>query len=75
MILSFGNTGLQFFRDQKTGIMSISGKVIWNEFYGSWVVYCIHPAAVLRDPNNKIYYDAGIKSFKRMLRVLRVPKK
>jgi DNA polymerase len=75
LILSFGNTGLQFFKDQKTGIMSMSGKVEWNEKYSAWVVYCLHPAASLHNPDNITYYRAGMKRFKQMLRSLGCPKK
>jgi len=75
VILSFGNTGLQFFRNQKSGITNISGKVIWNEYFGAWVVYCLHPAATMHNPDNKIYYDAGMKRFKELLKQLKFPKK
>lgn len=75
LILSFGNTGLQFFRDQKAGIMAMSGQVLWNEYFGAWVVYCMHPAASLHNPESKIYYTTGMKRFKEMLRILGFPKK
>ena len=70
IILAFGNTSLQFFIGQKSGITNMSGKVMWNEEYGAWVVYCLHPAATLYTPENKVYFKKGMKSFFRLLRVL-----
>jgi DNA polymerase len=70
IILAFGNTSLQFFIGQKSGIMNLSGDIVWNEEYGAWIVYCLHPAAVLYNPDNKIYFKKGMKSFFRLLRIL-----
>lgn len=74
VILSFGNTGLQFFRQQKAGITDMSGKVIWNEKYGAWIVYCMHPAATLHNPDNQMYFNAGVKRFKQLIKTLGLPK-
>ncbi len=63
LILAFGNTSLQFFTGRKSGIMGMSGQVEWNEKYGAWIVWCLHPAATLHNPDNKSYYIAGMKAF------------
>jgi DNA polymerase-3 subunit alpha len=72
LILSFGNTGLQFFRNQNSGITGMSGKVLWNEHYGAWIVYCLHPAAAMHNPDNMVYYKNGMKRFKQLLRIFSV---
>lgn len=75
VILSFGNTGLQFFLGQNSGITSLSGKSMWIEKFKAWVVFCMHPAAYLHNPDNKVYYEAGMKRFCKVLRSLRLPKR
>lgn len=67
LILAFGNYVLQFFTNKKGGITDMSGKCIWHEGYGAWIVYCLHPAGILHNPDNEVYYKAGIKTFCRML--------
>jgi uracil-DNA glycosylase family 4 len=75
VILAFGNTCLEYFMGQKAGITNMSGKVQWIEKYEAWFVWCLHPAATLHNPDNKTYYEAGMKSFCKLLRALRVKKK
>lgn len=75
VILSFGNTGLQYFLGQKSGITDMSGKTMWLEKFKAWVVFCMHPAASLHNPDNKTYYEAGMKRFCKVLRSLRLPKR
>jgi DNA polymerase-3 subunit alpha len=75
VILAFGNTGLQYFLNQKSGITDMSGRTMWLEKFNAWVVFCIHPAAALHNPDNKMYYEAGMKRFCKVLRSLRLPKK
>ena len=70
LILAFGNTSRNYFTGEASGILSISGKAEWNEEYSSWIVWCVHPAATFHNPDNKPYYLAGIKKFKKMLRIL-----
>ena len=74
VILAFGNTSLEFFKDQKTGIMSMSGQVAWNEKYGAWIVYCLHPAATLHNPDNESYYLSGMRSFRKLLKSINLKK-
>lgn len=70
IILAFGNTNRQFFEEKNSGITSISGKTTWNENYGCWVCWCVHPASVLHNPDNKMYFKLGMKNFFRMLKLL-----
>ena len=63
VILSFGNTGLQALTGEGKGIMEASGKVVWNDELGCFVVYCLHPAACLYHSENAEIYNRGILSF------------
>lgn len=63
LILAFGNTGLQTFAGEDSGIMNKNGTIEWNEKAKSWVCYCIHPSAVLRNPRNQMLFEKGIKVF------------
>lgn len=63
VILAFGNTGLNAIKGQKSGIMDASGTVEWIDELNCWVVYCLHPAAVLYQSENNVYYNKGIMSF------------
>lgn len=74
VILAFGNTSLEYFTGRKSGIMELSGKVQWHEYYGSWIVWSLHPAAVLHNPDNEGYFIAGMKSFAKTLRALGIKK-
>ena len=70
IILAFGNTCLEFFTGKKSGIMNMSGKALWNEKYGCWIAWCLHPAATLHNPDNEVYFKEGIKTFARLVRAL-----
>ena len=74
VILAFGNTSRQFFEGINTGIMSISGKTIWNEEFNCWICYCLHPAGTLYNPDNEQYFIAGMKNFIKLLRNLGLKK-
>jgi DNA polymerase len=63
VILSFGNTGLRFFKGVDKGIMDASGTTEWSDKYGCWVCYCMHPASVLYHTENAPKVDAGINNF------------
>ncbi len=62
-ILAFGNTALKCFLGKESGIMDKSGTIEWIESIGAWVCFCIHPSAVLHNPNNKQIFIDGIKIF------------
>jgi len=63
IILSFGNTGLKFFKEQESGIMAASGSCEWSDRFNCWIVYSVHPAAALYSPENKEYVDRGVEAF------------
>lgn len=63
VILAFGNTGLSALTGEGKGIMDKSGEVEWNDELGCYVVYCLHPAAVLYHADNAEIYNRGILSF------------
>jgi len=70
IILTFGNTGLKFFKDKDSGITEYSGKAEWNNEYNCWIYYCVHPAAVLHNPNNKQKFSEGIEEFVKKLKMI-----
>lgn len=70
LILAFGNTAIKALTDRDGGIISISGKTEWNEKVGCWICWCIHPAAVLHNPNNRKDFEAGIKNFSDKIKLL-----
>ena len=47
LILALGNTAAEFFSGQSSGILDRNASVEWNFDWGCWIVYSIHPAAVL----------------------------
>lgn len=75
VILAFGNTCLQFFENQKSGIMGKSGSVKWNEKYGAWIVWCLHPAASLYNADNEVYFKNGMKKFVAILKAFSLKNK
>jgi DNA polymerase-3 subunit alpha len=72
LVLAFGNTGLQAFANQKSGIMHKNGTTEWCEKAGAWICYCLHPSAVLRSNNaeTREMFDLGIKNFVEKIRLL-----
>jgi DNA polymerase-3 subunit alpha len=70
VILAFGGSALFYFTGRPTGISDLSGKVTWNEQYAAWIVWCLHPAATLHNPESKHLYIKGMSSFCRTLRAV-----
>ena len=70
VVLAFGNANIQFFMNRGSGIINLSGRTTWNEEYTTWIAWCLHPAAVLHNPDNKSYYEAGMKNFFKLLHFL-----
>jgi DNA polymerase-3 subunit alpha len=70
LILAFGNCCLQAFMGKKSGITQISGTTEWCEKAGAWICFCVHPAFVLRSPENKNLFKSGIKNFVDKIRLL-----
>jgi DNA polymerase len=70
LALVFGNTNLYCFKGEESGITKYNAATEWNEEFGLWACYCIHPAAVLRDPNKMSMFEAGIDNFVRKIDLL-----
>lgn len=70
VILSFGNTGLRYFKDQDKGIMDMSGRTEWSDEHNCWICYCMHPASVLYHQENAEKVNAGIANFAEKVSVL-----
>jgi uracil-DNA glycosylase len=68
--LAFGNTGLKYFSGKDGGITEFNGCTEWSEKENAWICYCIHPASVLRNPNNRILFEEGIKNFSDRIEIL-----
>jgi DNA polymerase-3 subunit alpha len=68
--LAFGNTNLKFFNSEESGIMDKCGQTEWNEEYGMWICWCIHPASSLYNPSNKELFEKGMKNFVNKLNIL-----
>jgi len=43
--------------------LSNSGIAEWNSRYNCWIIYCMHPSAVLRNPSNEPSFIKGINTF------------
>lgn len=65
VVLALGNTNIKYFTDQDSGIMNkvVESPTEWNEKYGCWICWCIHPASTLYSPENKTLFKKGIKNF------------
>lgn len=63
LILAFGNTSIEAFTNRKGGISELSGKTEWSEEFNCWIAWCIHPASVLHNPNNRTAFENGIRNF------------
>lgn len=68
LVLSLGATGLYALTGKEGGIMSLSGKMEYNDKLKCNIFYCIHPAAVLRDPNKQEMFSSAIKSFAKIVK-------
>jgi DNA polymerase len=65
LILALGNANVKFFTDKDTGIMKKTDEIgaEWNEEYGAWLCFCLHPASTLYNAENNALFEKGIKNF------------
>ncbi|MFW9899653.1 MAG: DNA polymerase III subunit alpha [Candidatus Thorarchaeota archaeon] len=71
IILALGNTSLQFFKGEKAGITAMSGVTEWDDKYGCWICYCVHPAILLHSREEaKELFNKGIKNFYEKIQIL-----
>jgi len=72
LMLAFGNTLRYALTGKMSGIRAMSGSTELIDFeYGKLkVVWCVHPASVLRgDEENKLAFEKGLKKFVEELRI------
>ena len=67
LILAFGNTSLEYFKGQDSGIMEHSGKTEWSEKNNAWICWCVHPASVLYHRENETLFNFGMDNFVRCI--------
>jgi DNA polymerase len=70
LILAFGNIGMQTFTGVGKGITAMNGKTTWCEEFSCWICWCVHPAAVLRNPAHKVLFEEGIENFSKKIDLL-----
>jgi uracil-DNA glycosylase family 4 len=63
LILCVGGSAMFALTGREGGITKMNGKVEFNAKYNCYICYVIHPAAVLRNPNQKGDFEKGIESF------------
>ncbi|MCJ7747877.1 MAG: DNA polymerase III subunit alpha [Desulfobacterales bacterium] len=64
LILAMGNIPLYALTGKDSGITALSGQLEWVNKVRSWVVWCVHPAAVLRSRSSNIdAFKKGIEVF------------
>jgi DNA polymerase III subunit alpha len=64
LILALGDICLHAFKNQSGSIDEISGNKEWIDSLNAWVVWCIHPSAVLRNPAvNEKLFEKSIQNF------------
>lgn len=63
LILACGNAPLYALTGRKSGITDLSGTTEWIENISAWTCWCVHPSSVLRNSDNRIYFEKGIKNF------------
>ena len=67
LILSLGATSLYALTGKEGGIMALNGKLEYSDKFHCNILYCIHPAAVLRDPSKQEMFSSAIKSFVKII--------
>lgn len=63
VILSFGNTGMKFFKEMDSGIMNLNGTTEWSNKFNCWVCYSVHPASVLYESSNASLLNNAFSNF------------
>lgn len=59
IILALGNMAMYQMRGESKGIMRMNGQIEWNSKYNTFVLFCVHPALILR---NSSYHEMFSKS-------------
>jgi uracil-DNA glycosylase family 4 len=69
LVLAIGNTNIKYFTDDDSGITQKNGICEWNEEYGLWISWVIHPASVLYSPDNRSLFENGIENFVNKIKI------
>lgn len=70
LILGLGNQARFSMVGEESGITEACGKTQWSDEWNCWICWCVHPAMVLRSPDNKELFDIGIDNFARKVMML-----
>lgn len=69
LILACGNICLKALTGRTGGITKLSGQVEFVEEVNAWIVWCVHPSAVLRNREQNLKpFKVGISTFVRSMR-------
>jgi len=63
VILALGNTCMKYFLGEDSGIMAKNASTEWNDRYNCWICWGIHPASVLRSPENRTMFKQALDNF------------
>jgi uracil-DNA glycosylase family 4 len=66
VIFAMGSTVSDFFCGEK--ITNLQSKIFWNSRYKCWMVYGVHPAAVLHDASRKKDFEDSARVFSQLIR-------
>lgn len=69
IILALGKIPVELMGEKDDGIMKLNGTTTWNDAFQAWICWCINPASVLMDPENKTKFNQGINNFSKMLKI------
>lgn len=63
LILCVGGSAMFALTKREGGITKMNGKIEYSAKYNCYICYVIHPAAVLRNPEQKGEFEKGVASF------------
>ncbi|OGC76261.1 hypothetical protein A2619_02295 [candidate division WWE3 bacterium RIFOXYD1_FULL_39_9] len=63
LVLACGNICLKAFTGKDGGITTLAGQRQWIKSLEAYVVWSLHPSAVLRNPRNRELFEKGIEEF------------
>ena len=69
IIFAMGNTSLNYFTEEESGIMARNATTEWSEKHGAWICWSISAAAAYREENLPLFQDA-VKNFSSKVKLL-----
>lgn len=70
LILAVGNSSLYFFENLEKGIIDKNASTTWNEKYGCWICWSVHPGMIARDNSKQYLIDDSINNFSEKIKIL-----